>query len=93
LGIEPNDPNTAYPRAAADKLVAAKRALTEKPNEPSEDDTVPQWLGLCCRWPRRHILFFCGAALVLISFVFFGPTRQPGRSMTVTSKIEKSEPK
>jgi hypothetical protein len=91
LGIEPNEPNTVYPRATADKLAAAKRALIEKPDEQATDESTPPWLGLCCQWPRRHILFFAGAALVLISFVFFGPTTKPVRLMTVTSKIEPSD--
>jgi hypothetical protein len=107
LGIEPNEPNTAYPRATADKLAAARRALSEErfdmltvppalesryrgsevegPNEPPADEGIPPWLGLCCQWPRRHILFFCGASLVLISFIFFGPTRKPSRKIEITS--------
>lgn len=92
LGIEPNEPNTAYPRATADKLAAARQALSEEPNEPIREEEAPEWLGLCCRWPRRHILFFCGSALVLIAFIFFGPTRRPSRSMTVTSKKEPPGP-
>jgi hypothetical protein len=88
LGIEPNEPNTVYPRATADKLAAAKRALIEKPDEQITDESIPPWLDSCCRWPRRHILFFAGAALVLISFIFFGPTRKQSRSMTLTSKTE-----
>jgi len=88
LGIEPNEPNTVYPRATADKLAAAKRALTEEPDEQADDKSTPPWLDSCCRWPRRHILFFSGVALVLISFIFFGPTRLPARSMTVTKKTE-----
>lgn len=88
LGIEPNEPNTVYPQATADKLAAAKRALIEKPEEQITDESIPPWLDLCCQWPRRHILFFAGASLVLISFIFFGPTRKPSRSMTLTSKTE-----
>jgi hypothetical protein len=92
LGIEPDEPNTAYPRASANKLVAAKQALSEEPNGSAEDEATPEWLGLCCQWPRWHILFFCGAALVLISFIFFGQPRRAGHSITVTSKREASEP-
>ncbi len=88
LGIEPNEPNTAYPRATADKLAAARIALSEEPNQPALTESAPEWLGSCCQWPRRHVLFFCGAALVLISFIFFGPTKKPSRSMTVKSKTE-----
>jgi hypothetical protein len=83
LGIEPNEPNTVFPRASADKLAAARQALSEEPNEPAPDEAIPEWLGLCCRWPRRQIFFSCGAALVLISFVFFGPPKRPRREITV----------
>ncbi len=85
LGIEANEPNTVYPRASAAKLAAARRALAQEPNETTISQGVPPWLSLCCQWPRRHILFISGATLVLISFVFFGPTRGPSRTMTVTS--------
>lgn len=91
LGIEPNEPNTVYPLATVDKLVAAKYALSEEPNEPAQEEAVPEWLGACCGWPRRHILFFCGAALVLIAFVFFGSPKRPRRSITVVSKKDDSE--
>lgn len=91
LGIEPNEPNTVYPRATADKLAAAKRALIERPDEQTNEESIPPWLDSCCRWPRRHILFFAGAALVLISFMFFGPTRQPTHSMEIT-KTEAASP-
>ena len=88
LGIESNEPNTAYPRATAGKLAAARRALAEEPNQTTIGQGVPPWLCLSCQWPRRHILFISGATLVLISFVFFGPTRNPSRTMTVTSSGE-----
>ena len=86
LGIEPNEPNTVFPRASADKLAAARQAMSVEPNEPAPDEAIPEWLGLCCRWPRRQILFSCGAALVLISFVFFGSPKRPRRAITVVSK-------
>jgi hypothetical protein len=85
LGIEANEPNTAYPRATAGKLAAARRALVEEPNETAITQGAPPWLCLTCRWPRRHILFISGATLVLISFIFFGPIIKPPRSMEITS--------
>jgi hypothetical protein len=85
LGIEVNEPNTVYPRAAADKLAIARRALAEEPNRTEINQGVPPWLCLSCRWPRRHILFISGATLVLIAFVFFGPTKNPSHTMTVTT--------
>ena len=92
LGIEPNEPNTVYPRASADKLAAARSTLSEEPNEPADVQTTPQWLNACCQWPRRHILFISGATLVLISFVFFGPTKRPSHTMTVTDKTSPEPP-
>ena len=89
LGIEPNDPCTAYPHASADKLAAAKRALYEEPNSAAMEDMSSKWITLCCRWPRRHILFISGATLILISFVFFGPTKRPSHTVTITSHDEK----
>ncbi len=86
LGIEPNEPNTVYPRATADKLAAARKALLEEPKEPVSDEVSLQRLEKCCRWPYRHILFFSGAALMLISFIFFGTTGRPGRPMAVTTR-------
>ncbi len=91
LGIEPSEPNTAYPRATVDKLAAARYALSEESQEPAGNQATPEWLDSCCRWPRRHILFFCGAALILISFVFFGPPKRSRRSITVVSKKDDSE--
>ena len=88
LGIEANEPNTAYPRATADKIAAARRTLIKEPNQTAAASDVPPWLCLSCQWPRRHILFISGATLVLISFIFFGPTRNPSRTMTVTSSGE-----
>ncbi|MBN2019070.1 MAG: hypothetical protein JW749_02460 [Sedimentisphaerales bacterium] len=88
LGIEPNEPNTVYPHATFDKLSAARIALTEEPNQPQSDQATPLWLNCWCLWPRRHIMFIAGSSLVLISFIFFGPTRKPRRSMTVISKTE-----
>ena len=90
LGMEPNVPGTAYPRATADKLAAARRALTEEPNASPADMGVPIQIILCCQWPRRHILFICGATLMLISFIFFGPTKDPSRTMKVTSNPPES---
>ena len=90
LGIEINEPNTAYPRATVSKLAAARRALAEEPNQITITQGVPPWLCLSCRWPRRHILFISGATLVLISFVFFGPTKDPSQTMMVKSNPPES---
>jgi hypothetical protein len=76
LGIGPEDPNTVYPRATAEQLAAARRAMTEDPNEKvahGEPPPLPEWLSRC-REPRRKImLFLSGVALILTSFICFTP--------------------
>jgi len=90
LGIEPNEPNTAFPRAAADKLAVARRALIKEPEQTTTQPDIPPWLCLACQWPRRHILFISGSILVLISFVFFGPLKSPPHTMEVKSNTPES---
>lgn len=78
FGAEPEDPNTVYPRATAELLAAARRALTADPNKSagtSVEPMMPDWLSRC-REPRaRVMLFFSGVALILISFICFGPEK------------------
>lgn len=73
LGTEPNDPNTAYPRATVRQLTAARKALMKedsslpKPSEPA----VPAWLTRCSEPRRRVVLFLAGAALILVALTCF----------------------
>ena len=98
FGAEPEDPNTVYPRATAELLAAARRILAEGPNQPSavearhsrsaaltgEPSVLPDWLSRC-REPRARVtLFFSGVALILISFMCFGPEKSK-------IKMQKSE--
>jgi len=77
LGRRPADVNTvAYPEVTAEQLTAARRALDD-PNRQFAEPVTPGWLGRCCTGPRRTILFFAGAFLVLISFVCFSPAAKP----------------
>lgn len=86
---ETQEPNTVYPRATAELLAAARRVLAKGPNQPSvvgarhsrsaaltgEPPVLPDWLSRC-REPRAKImLFLSGVALVLISFICFGPEK------------------
>ncbi|MHC4556257.1 MAG: hypothetical protein ACYTFW_03345 [Planctomycetota bacterium] len=76
LGIEPEDPNTVYPRATAEQLAAARRALTEDPNRKSavgEPPLLPEWLSRCREPRRKTMLFLSGVALILTSFICFTP--------------------
>ena len=88
LGKEPNDPGTAYPRAKAQELEIARKALLDQTGQDQPAPEVPPWL-LRCAEPRRRIaLFVAGASLILISLVCFTPEpkrRQKGPQPTPTN--------
>ena len=71
LGTEPTDPNMAYPRARAQELAVARKALAEQTEQEPVELGTPVWLQRCSDPPKRMILFIAGASLVLISLVCF----------------------
>ena len=85
LGKEATDANTIYPKATAEQLAAARKALTEETSPASAsggtngnltETTLPEWLTRCRNRRRRTMLFFAGAGLILISFICFGPAQE-----------------
>ena len=76
IGAEQAEPNTVYPKATAEQLAVAKKALAQaaeaEPNEPP----LPAWLVRSSEPRMRILLFACGAALILLSFACFGPLRR-----------------
>jgi hypothetical protein len=79
LGTEQENEDTIYPKVTPEQLDAARRALTEEPNQQFREPMMPLWLTRCCEPRRRMMLFFCGAVLILISLVWFGSGKQAGR--------------
>jgi len=75
LGMERNDANTIYPKATEELLEAVKKALEEDSSQQSTEPVIPAWLVRCSEPTRRVILFLAGAFLVLISFIWLGPTK------------------
>jgi len=73
LGTEPADANTVYPKATAEHLAAARRALAKDTSGQPAAPQKPGWLERCNEPRRRIVLFASGAFLILISFVCFGP--------------------
>lgn len=71
LGTQPEDPNAIYPRAKAQELASARKAVTEQGGEEPAEVSIPTWLQRCSDPPKRIILFIAGASLVLISMVCF----------------------
>jgi cell division protein FtsL len=77
LGVQDADGNAVYPRASAEQLTAARKALTEGANPPAAGEpAVPGWIVRCNRPTQRVVLFLAGGSLVLISFVCFGTTKE-----------------
>jgi len=81
LGIEPEDANAIYPRATAEQLAAARKALEEDQGNRQDEPCptlggVPKWLSRCSEPRRRITLFLAGTGLILISLICFGPAKQ-----------------
>jgi hypothetical protein len=73
LGREPNEPETAYPKAKAEELRIARQSLLDQAGRDRPAIEVPDWL-LRCAEPRHRIgLFVAGASLIIISMVCFTP--------------------
>ncbi len=82
LGAQPVDGKAVYPRASAEQLAAARKALTEGSSQPrfiGGEPVVPRWIVRCSRPTHRVVLFLAGAFLVLISFIWFGPVERAGK--------------
>ena len=74
LGTEPNDPNTAYPKARAGELAIARKTLMAQAEQEPAAPAIPTWLQRCSDPPKRIALFIAGASLILISLVCFTPS-------------------
>lgn len=76
LGVEPNAPETAFPKASRKELLAAQRALIAAAPPLPPEPVLPEWLKRCSNPLLRKILFFAGAALVLVSFTCFNVRKE-----------------
>jgi len=74
LGTEPAEANAVYPKVTAQQLDAARKALTKDMNQQTTEPELSNWLARCSKPPQRIVLFSAGALLILVSFVWFGPT-------------------
>lgn len=71
LGRQPTDPNTAYPKARAQELAVARKALMEQSDEEKAELSIPTWLRRCSEPAKRILLFISGASLIVISLICF----------------------
>lgn len=75
LGTPLEDPNTIYPKAKAQELAIARKALEDEAGEEPTQAAVPVWLQRCSDPAKRIVLFISGASLILISMVCFTSVR------------------
>ena len=78
LGTQPADPCAIYPKARAEELTVARKALVAQTGQLSTDASIPTWLLRCSEPTKRIALFIAGAGLILISLVCFTPEEEQG---------------
>ena len=78
LGREPSAEDTAFPRASEELLTEAGAAVLEDLRADLPAREIPKWVKRCSEPNVRRSLFFAGAGLVLVTFIFFGaPAKKP----------------
>ena len=76
LGTEPADTESISPKVTPEDLHIAREALKFAEGQKTELPHIPRWLERTMDPRRRTVLFLCGGFLVLIAFIWFGPSKQ-----------------
>jgi hypothetical protein len=76
FGSVEGEEESEHPRAAVEQLAAARAALLEEIEVKAEPSAIDRWVGRIVEPKARMRLFFAGAGLVLITFMFFGTVRE-----------------
>ena len=72
LGREPSAEDTAFPRASEKLLTEAGAAVLADLRSSRPAREIPKWVKRTSEPKVRRSLFFAGAGLVLVTFIFFG---------------------
>lgn len=72
LGRQPGAEDTAFPRASEKLLTEAGAAVLADLRTPRPARKIPTWAERISEPNIRYSLFFAGAGLVLVTFIFFG---------------------
>jgi len=72
LGRQPDEQDTAFPTASEKLLSEAASAVLEHLRNDRPARRIPTWAQRISEPNIRYSLFFAGAGLVLITFIFFG---------------------
>jgi hypothetical protein len=80
LGRQPGAEDTAFPRASEKLLTEAGAAVLADLRADHPARKIPTWAKRISEPNIRYSLFFAGAGLVLVTFIFFGaPARKTSR--------------
>lgn len=71
LGQSPESSDTAYPKLSNQQLTAAAKAILSEPSAPLSQPKGPEWIQRCAKKNAAITLFFAGAGLIIVAFVFF----------------------
>ncbi len=83
LGREPSAEDTAFPRASQELLTEAGTAVLADLRADRPARKIPMWAKRISEPKVRRSLFFAGAGLVLVTFIFFGaPAKKPPKEQT-----------
>jgi hypothetical protein len=72
LGRQPGEEDTAFPRASEKLLTEAGAAVLADLRADRPARQIPTWVERISEPNIRYSLFFAGAGLVLVTFIFFG---------------------
>jgi len=72
LGRQPDEADTAFPTASEKLLSEAGSAVLKGLRTDSPARRIPAWVSRISEPNIRYSLFFAGAGLVLVTFIFFG---------------------
>jgi hypothetical protein len=75
LGQNLHAEDTAYPQASDEQLKAVEKLFAEL-HKPAPPPSLPQWIDRISEARNRQVMFFSGAGLILVAFVFFGAAKE-----------------
>ena len=75
LGQKLQAEDTAYPQASNEQLKAVEKLFAEL-DKPAPPPSLPQWIERISTARNRQAMFFSGAALILVAFVFFAAAKE-----------------
>ena len=82
LGRQPGAEDTAFPRASEELLTEAGAAVLADLRTSRPAREIPKWVKRCSEPNVRRSLFFAGAGLILVTFIFFGAPAKKASSQT-----------